>query len=242
MGRYGLGRGQRGAHRAESPDAGALATVGQVLGSTVPKRVPPPRPLRVLVLSGVIVGLVLFSYSTTQIYLRFAEPDHDASVPGEALASPTPEAPATERAPQPAASAGTEVTAEREDGDQVEDEGEGGSDGQEPVPEEAPGGAMVSYQTVTHGGENFMGTVTITNNSGSRIDGWELQLDFSDARVFTAWEADWEATAGGLVARQPSWAGGIEPGQSVTVNFTAQGSTRTPDGCSLNGRSCGLAP
>lgn len=238
MGRYERRRTRRGAHRAEPSDSGALATVGQVLGSTVPKKVAPPRPLRVLVLSGVVVGLVLFSYSTTQIYLRFADP---APVPpGAAEADlPAPAPTGTEAAAtrQPVASGRTEITVE---GLQEQVEEDDDEDAVEPEPVADTGRPQVSYQMTPYGGGDFMGTVTITNTSDRPMDDWELRLGFADAKVVSAWEADWEETSDGLVARRPSWAGGIAPGQSVSVYFTARGGTPTPRDCSLNGNACGL--
>jgi len=105
MRRHGRGRGRRGAHRAEPTGSGPLATVGHVLGSTVPKRVSPPRPLRVAVVSGAIVGALLFSYSTTQIYLRFTEPDQTPPAPSVTTSA----APPTDGHGSPQAAISTQV-------------------------------------------------------------------------------------------------------------------------------------
>ena len=259
MRRHGLGREQRGAHRAEPPGGGPLATVGHVLGSTVPKRVSPPRPLRVVVFSGVIVGALLFSYSTTQIYLRFAEPSQDPPVPGvTASAAPAPDT-GDGTGTQAAASTQVEITVEGEDeeepsppqGQRDEADGAAAAPGRQEgapspppppvsVPQSATGTPQVSYQKVVYDENHFMGQLTITNTGSGVLEGWELQVGFSDAQVVSAWGSEWESVPGGFVARQPSWAGGIPPGQSTTVSFTARGRSHTPESCSLNGASCSL--
>src|SRR5699024_4113397 len=73
---------RRGVHRSEPEDAGTLRRLGGLLESTVPKRVEPPRLLNVLVISGVILGLLLFGYSTTQIYLQFGNTPEGPQAPG----------------------------------------------------------------------------------------------------------------------------------------------------------------
>ncbi|GLU46617.1 cellulose binding domain-containing protein [Nocardiopsis ansamitocini] len=249
MGRHGVERPQRGAHRAEQPDGGALTTVGQVLGSTVPKRVPPPRPFRVLLLSGVTVTLILFAYSTTQIYLRFTEspsgPGAPAPESGAVGGSPGSEA-LPSRGPEPGSSLQAEISAEVSQSPEAEEretEEEGADEPERqdaPEPPVAVGGTQVSYDMVPHSSNNFTGSVTIVNNGTSAIDGWELRLGFSGANITAAWNGDWESTGEGIVVRQPSWTGGIAPGESAVVNFSAEGSAQAPSSCSLNGRSCGL--
>ncbi|MFW5416713.1 cellulose binding domain-containing protein [Nocardiopsis sp. CNT-189] len=234
------GRGRRGAHRSEPENSGPLATVGHVLESTVPKRVRPPRLLSVLVISGVMIGLVLFGYSTTQIYLRFSEPpvEHGAGpAPGGALDS----------APSPDAGGGRDDTTSQTGAEQPGEEP--GRDGGEPerspeAAQEEDGAAAagtagaVSYSTVESSESNFTGRVTVTNTGDGAMDGWELVLGFSDATVTSAWDVEWEATSDGVVARQPAWSGGIAPGESVTVSFTAEGSAQEPTSCTLNGAPC----
>ncbi|RCV54039.1 cellulose binding domain-containing protein [Marinitenerispora sediminis] len=255
MGRHAAEGGQRGAHRAEPADSGPLATVGHVLGSTVPRKVRPPRLLRVLVLSGITVGLVLFAYSTTQIYLRFSEPGTEQGThadPGDSGRlpatevspgppdDPTPEEsleaevlPDTERGP--ADRTGTAAEGDEESGPPSGDE-HGPVDGGPPG---AGGSPAVTYQMTRYNDSQFGGTVTITNNGTSPLD-WELALGFSGVEITGAWEADWEATGDGMVARPPSYRGAIAPGESATVNFTAEGRAQRPARCSLNGGSCGL--
>ncbi|MFC7327839.1 cellulose binding domain-containing protein [Marinactinospora rubrisoli] len=252
MGRHGAaGGGQRGAHRAEPADSGPIATVGHVLGSTVPRKVRPPRLLRVLVISGITVGMVLFAYSTTQIYLRFSDPGTQQITPGDPGDSGR--LPATETSPRPSVSPEVVASPETETVQPDSDTERGPADHtgsataeQQPVPgpgaDRATDGAApaVSYAMNPYSDNAFGGSVTITNTGDGTLSSWELVLGFSDVRIESAWEAEWEPTADGMVARQPDWRSGIAPGESVTVNFTAQGRPQYPASCSLNGGPCGL--
>ncbi|MFC4560293.1 cellulose binding domain-containing protein [Nocardiopsis mangrovi] len=186
--------------------------MGHVLESTVPKRVQPPRFLTVMVVSGVTLALTLFGYSTTQIYLRFSEPPDAQGALPDAGATAAPDT-----AP-----------------------GVGGPDTAPPDSGGSTSVSAVSYQTVETSSDSFTGQVTVTNTGGSALDGWELSLGFSDATVTDAWDVEWERTGSGIVARQPDWADPLEPGDSVTVSFTAEGEAQRPDSCSLNDAPCDL--
>lgn len=215
MGRHGQRQGtRRGAHRSEPSETGALRRLGGLIESTVPKRVEPPRLLNVLVISGVILGLLLFGYSTTQIYLQFGGgPGNGTQNPGvqdggagpSGGVTPGPEA----GSPAPQTQAGTEPT-------------------------------TVSYRIVESSDMGFTGHVTVTNTSRSRLDAWELALAFKDAEVTHVEDADWEAIDDGILARQPGDADGLEPGESASLTFQALGAPQSPTRCSLNGHICRL--
>ncbi|QBI55696.1 cellulose binding domain-containing protein [Streptomonospora litoralis] len=212
-----LAQPRRGAHRSEPADKTRLAAVGYFLGSTVPKKVQPPRLLNVLLVSGVTLALTLFGYSTTQIYLRFSEPPAaQESGPAESGGG---------LRPAPTGSAGPEHSA---------GEGSGGSASSASVM------SVVSYQAVESSDTGFTGEVTVTNTGSAVLDDWELALEFADAEVTSAWDVQWRATENGMVAREPEWSGGLAPGDSVTVSFTADGRTQNPVSCSLNGHACEL--
>ncbi|PSK95603.1 cellulose binding domain-containing protein [Murinocardiopsis flavida] len=217
MGRQSGGR--RGAHRSGPTGDGRLAAATHLLGTTVPRRVRPPRLLNVMLVSGVTVGLVLFGYSTTQIYLRFNDPHGGAGEPAPgATMSPLPSAEPghpSHGAPDPSRG-DTRNTADRRDGD-----------------------TAVSYRAVEATGGDFTGKITITNSGGGTLDNWVLTLGFSEATVTSAWDAEWQATESGVVVRKPEGENGLAPGESKTVNVTVEGDRQTPE-CTLNGRSCGL--
>ncbi|GAA1761688.1 MULTISPECIES: cellulose binding domain-containing protein [Streptomonospora] len=209
-------RPQRGAHRSEPAEKGRVAAVGYFLGSTVPRRVQPPRLLNVLLISGVTLALTLFGYSTTQIYLRFSEPptaqESNPSAPG--TSEPLAPGGAT-AAPGPEATAGTGSRAEMV--------------------------SVVSYEAVESSATGFTGEVTVTNTGSAVLDDWELALEFADAEVTSVSDAEWRSTENGIVASEPADAAGLRPGESVTVSFTAEGRAQNPVSCSINASPCDWA-
>lgn len=219
MGRHGWRQGaRRGAHRSEPEDAGALRRFGGLIESTVPKRVEPPRLLNVLVVSGVILGLLLFGYSTTQIYLQFGGPPGTSEEPGaQDGAQPTHDA-----SPEPGDSSSGQEGAR---GPQTQA-------GSEPT--------TVVYQVMETTSAGFSGQVTVTNTSRSRLEGWELALAFDSAEVTSVNGADWGEIEDGILARQPAQDDGLEPGDSVVLTFEATGVPQSPVRCSLNGHICQL--
>ncbi|WP_160050277.1 cellulose binding domain-containing protein [Nocardiopsis sp. FR4] len=221
MGRHGWRNGsRRGAHRSEPENAGALRRLGGFIESTVPKRVEPPRLLNVLVVSGVILGLLLFGYSTTQIYLQFG------GTPGAT------ETPGTQN--------GAEPTQDASPGAEGSESAAGGDGTQGPQTQAGSEPTTVVYRVLESAPTAFTGHVTITNTSRSRLDAWELALAFDSAQVTSVNGADWEEIRGGILARQPDGRDGLEPGESVALTFEAEGVAQSPIRCSLNGHVCEL--
>lgn len=207
---------RRGAHRSEPEDAGALRRFGGLLESTVPKRVEPPRLLNVLVISGVILGLLLFGYSTTQIYLQFGNAPGGTDAPGAQEdmapshdATPGPEREATSEDDGPQTQAGAEST-------------------------------TVVYEIVDTHESGFTGSLTVTNTSQNWLEAWELALAFDNAEIIDVDDADWEPIEDGVLARQPGEQEGLPPGDSVSLTFHAVGVPESPMRCSLNGHVCNL--
>lgn len=209
---------RRGAHRSEPEDVGALRRVSGFLGSTVPRRVEPPRLLNVLVISGVMLGLLLFGYSTTQIYLQFGGDSGAPENPGamEGLGPEPPQGSGSTEQQDPESADGPQTQA-----------------GAEPT--------TVVYRVVDRNASSFTGSVTLTNTSESHLDAWELALAFDDAEITEVHDADWEPLEDGILARQPGDDEGLDPGESVTVSFDVMGDPEDPPArCSLNGHVCDL--
>ncbi|MFV2195913.1 cellulose binding domain-containing protein [Nocardiopsis sp. LOL_012] len=215
MGRHGSHHvSRRGMHRSVQPDAGVLRRIVGFMESTVPKRVEPPRITNVLVVSGVILGLLLFGYSTTQIYLQFGSDPDATEVPGS-LEGVRP----------------TEGTADR--GGAVSPS-EGGEDevqaGIEPI--------MVGYEITAADAEGFTARITVTNSSLVRLEGWELALAFESARVTEVRGAAWEHFEDGILARRPAGGTDLVSGASTTLEIDVRGTAQDPVRCSLNGHVC----
>ncbi|WP_304453587.1 cellulose binding domain-containing protein [Nocardiopsis sp. YSL2] len=216
MGRHGT---RRGAHRNEPEDAGALRRIGGLIESTVPKRVEPPRLLNVLVISGVILGLLLFGYSTTQIYLQFGGSPGATNAPDPGAISPSQDATA--------------------DSDRDEAVSNGDGEGKGPQIQSGSSPITVGYEITRTTNSGFSGLVTVTNTSQAPLTAWELALAFETAEVTDVRDADWEPIEDGILARQPGGQDGLEPGESATMGFDAIGPVEHPVRCSLNGHVCG---
>lgn len=208
---------RRGAHRSEPENAGPLRRFGGLLESTVPKRVEPPRLLNVLVVSGVILGLLLFGYSTTQIYLQFGGAPGATDAPG----------------PQDGSEPSQEASAEPE-GATPEDGGSGPQTqaGSEPT--------TVVYRILESSSLRFTGQITVTNTSTSTLEAWELALAFESAEITEVRDADWEPMDDGILAGRSGAEAALEPGESVALTFDAVGVSQSPIRCSLNGHVCQL--
>ena len=207
---------RRGAHRSEPEDAGTLRRLGGLLESTVPKRVEPPRLLNVLVISGVILGLLLFGYSTTQIYLQFGNAPEGTQVPGAQEdmapshdATQKPERDATGEDDGPQTQAGTEST-------------------------------TVVHEIVETHEAGFTGSITVTNTSQNPLEAWELVLAFDNAEIVDVEGADWEPVEDGVLVRRPDGRTGPAPGDSMSLTFHALGNPESPMRCLLNGQDCNL--
>ena len=252
MRRHGRGRGRRGAHRAEPTGSGPLATVGHVLGSTVPKRVSPPRPLRVAVVSGAIVGALLFSYSTTQIYLRFTEPDQTPPAPSVTTSAAPPtdghgslrqRSPRKWRSPWGAeessalsrqdAPDGTERTAPVPD---PEKRLPPGGHQSFPVPQSAPGTPRVSSENRLRR-DPFHGACD--DHQRQRCRGGELGTASEVQRRPHRLRLGHRMGTGPrrFIARQPHWSNGIPRG-SPSPSASRRGAPVTPRKLLVNGVPC----
>jgi hypothetical protein len=221
MGRHGWrNSNRRGVHRSEQEDVGVLRRLGGLIESTVPKRVEPPRLLNVLVVSGVILGLLLFGYSTTQIYLQFG------GAPG-----------ATE---DPGIQDGAQPTHDASPGADDEEPASGVEGERGPQTQAGSEPTTVVYRVTESTSAGFSGHVTVTNTSRVSLDGWELALAFDSAEVTHVNGADWEEIEDGILARRPADQDLLEPGDSVALTFRAVGVPQSPVRCSLNGHVCDL--
>lgn len=196
-----------------------LRRIGGLLESTVPKRVEPPRLLNVLIVSGVILGLILFGYSTTQIYLQFGGTPGVTDTPGAQ----------EDLEPSHEASLGPD-----------EDDSAGEEDDEGPQTQAGTQPTTVAYEIVETTTSGFTGHITVTNTSQTKLDDWELALAFDNAEITEVHEADWEPIDDGILARQPGGQDGLDSGASATLRFDAVGTAETPARCSLNGHVCDL--
>lgn len=227
MGRHSAGASGRGrreprvgasrSHRSGPARTGPLAALAHLLVSTTPRRVSPPRFYRVLFASGLVVGLVLFAYSTTQVYLHFTDPQEEASRPQSEPVEQMPTQPSS---------------------------GAAGSEGPGMSPEHAASGASAVPADITfHAQANrsgaFTGEITIRNTGEEALQDWDLELTFTESQVVAVWGAEWEPKPDGAHITPSDAEAPIAPGDSRTVQFDAEGSVETPR-CLFSGSRCEL--
>ncbi|WP_242892873.1 chitinase [Actinomadura litoris] len=88
-------------------------------------------------------------------------------------------------------------------------------------------------------GAGWEGRYTLTNGSGSAVDGWTVEFDLpSGSAVGAYWDALMTKDgASHYVFRNREYNGAIAPGKSVVFGFTGTGSG-SPENCKFNGQPC----
>jgi poly(hydroxyalkanoate) depolymerase family esterase len=107
-------------------------------------------------------------------------------------------------------------------------------------PPPAGTGCRVGY-TANSWNTGFTGTVAITNNGSSAINGWTLQWTWSgNQQVTNAWSATVAQSGNQVTARNATWNGTINAGASVSFGFQAtySGTNNAPTQFTLNGTAC----
>lgn len=113
-----------------------------------------------------------------------------------------------------------------------------------PEPTAVPGSCVVDYNVVNEWSNGFTADVTITNNSSTPIQGWNLQWSYTDGQqVTSAWNADAAQSGSNVTISQVAshWNGTIGAnGGSVNFGFqaTKSGGNSSPASFILNGSSC----
>lgn len=112
-----------------------------------------------------------------------------------------------------------------DDGANDDDDGANDDDGSN-----GDGSASASCEHVISNewGDGFTGSIVITNNSDSAVDGWTVKWDYTGStQVTNSWNAEVSGT-GPYTASDMGWNGSIQPGESVEFGFQASGSAETP--------------
>ncbi|MEU1886681.1 PHB depolymerase family esterase [Micromonospora rifamycinica] len=103
-------------------------------------------------------------------------------------------------------------------------------------------GCQVGY-TVNAWNTGLTTAVTITNTSGTTVNGWSLTFTLPAGQSITSgWNATYSPTSGTVVARNVSYNGTIAPGASVSIGFQADhtGNTAKPAFFTLNDTPCAV--
>ena len=110
-----------------------------------------------------------------------------------------------------------------------------------PGPSPTPPGAAVTvtYSTPQQWRGGFQGELTIVNQGGAAVTGWQIVVGLPGDQVQMAWNANWQQDGWGNVIMTPTPGDQvIEPGATLSVNFVAQGNTTEPANCTFNGSPC----
>jgi endo-1,4-beta-xylanase len=105
-----------------------------------------------------------------------------------------------------------------------------------------PGACRVTYVMNTWN-TGFTTNITIANTSSAAINGWTLGFTLPSGQTITSgWNATYSPTSGQVTARNVSYNGTINAGQSTGIGFQAThtGNTAAPTSFTLNGTACAV--
>jgi chitin-binding protein len=112
----------------------------------------------------------------------------------------------------------------------------------EPPP---PGNCTVSYQLISQWNPGFHAEVTVTNDSASPVNGWQVGWLFADGQQVTQlWNGIDDQVGAEVTVTNESWNPNLPAGGgSVTFGFLGSwsGANSTPAGFTLNGTACTVA-
>ncbi len=96
--------------------------------------------------------------------------------------------------------------------------------------------ADVDFSLISDWGSGFQGQISITNTTGSNIDSWSLEFDFSNS-IDNIWDAEIEQKENGTyVIGNAAWNREIAAGETLTFGFTGDNSvTSEPRNFKLEG-------
>jgi hypothetical protein len=112
-----------------------------------------------------------------------------------------------------------------------------------PTPARTPPGADVVLSFSSHrDSAGFDAWLTLVNQGGSALSGWQIYLRLPGDQLRFVRHADGQMT-GDTLALQPSGQGQpLPPGGSLTIFIAGQGPTLDPASCTYNGSACAWAP
>ncbi|MES2825262.1 MAG: cellulose-binding domain-containing protein, partial [Pseudomonadota bacterium] len=98
--------------------------------------------------------------------------------------------------------------------------------------------AGCSYTVVNQWGNGFQAGIKITNTNSTPINGWEVSWRYSgDNRVGSSWNINFSGQ-NPYTARNVSWNGSIQPGQSVEFGFVGTKGSASAEIPAVTGAAC----
>lgn len=105
----------------------------------------------------------------------------------------------------------------------------------EPATSTLPDGVTATFKVVDNWGGSFHCQIVLENNSDKTLSNWTLTFDYSNS-IDNLWNAQLEGNSGSTyTVTAPSWSADLASGQSVTIDFIANGdSSATPTNYGIN--------
>lgn len=89
-----------------------------------------------------------------------------------------------------------------------------------------PSGISCDYKVTSDWTSGYQAQIVVTNNSSKTYDGWTFTFNTNN-KITSLWGAELSSQTGTkVVVKNPSWSTTLAPGQSVEINFVADGSDR----------------
>jgi Cellulose binding domain len=106
-------------------------------------------------------------------------------------------------------------------------------------PTPASADVTVTYSTPRQWRGGFLGELTIVNQGGPAVTGWQIMITLPGEQVQRVWNANWQPDGYGSVIMTPLPGDQvIEPGDSLSVSFVVQGDSTELANCTFNGSPC----
>lgn len=105
----------------------------------------------------------------------------------------------------------------------------------EPATSTLPDGVTATFKVVDNWGGSFHCQIVLENNSDKTLSNWTLTFEYSNS-IDNLWNAQLEGNSGSTyTVTAPSWSADLASGQSVTIDFIANGdSSATPTNYGIN--------
>ncbi|WP_202638795.1 cellulose binding domain-containing protein [Bailinhaonella thermotolerans] len=108
-----------------------------------------------------------------------------------------------------------------------------------PTGAHAAASATAVFAKTAEWGSGFEGRYTITNGTGTAINGWSVAVDMpAGGTVSSAWDATVSRSGQRFTFTNVGWNGTVAPGASVSFGFIGSPGSAVPSNCTLNGQSC----
>jgi endo-1,4-beta-xylanase len=98
--------------------------------------------------------------------------------------------------------------------------------------------AACTYSIDNEWNTGFVANITIKNDTGAAINGWNVNWQYSANRISGTWNANFSGS-NPYSASNVSWNGSIAPGQSVSFGFQGEKNSSTAERPAVNGTVCG---